>query len=212
MFDGGLAQAVVVRAGEVPAGDGWLGPRERLVQSGLRLPRRAAEWRAGRWAAKSAVARRLGIEPAGLEILAGPSGAPQAWTGTRRPAVNVSISHRDGCAFAVATPEAVEPGCDLELVEPRSPAFVEDWFTPRERSAVDGAAPGDRDELVTLIWSAKESVLKALHTGLRVDVRRVEVSARREDFDAEMDGERIHGWWKRDGRFVITAAALERTR
>lgn len=211
MFERAPLTAVKVRTDEVPAGDLWLGPHERTAQGRYRVGRRAAEWRMGRWAAKSAVARRVGVRPADIEILAGASGAPEAWFEGSRLPVNVSISHRDGRAIAVTTARDVEPGCDVELIEPRPAGFVEDWFTPRERAAIDQAVPAERNELITLIWSAKESVLKALHAGLQVDTRRVEVAPGRDGFDAVVNGRRIHGWWKRDGRFLITAAALERT-
>lgn len=205
-------RVVVVRDRDLPASDDWLLPRERELARRFAVPQRLAAWRAGRWAAKQAVAECMDVEPAGVEILPAADGAPEAWAGDERIPVSVSLSHRDGMAVAVATAGAYDAGCDVELVEPRCDGFAADWFTADERTAVELAAPSRRDELVALTWSAKESVLKALRTGLRVDTRRVEVSFARDAFEADTDGKRIRGWWKRDGRFVITAAALERKR
>lgn len=42
----------LVAADEVPAGDGWLSKAERRDQEELQAPKRRAEWRLGRWAAK----------------------------------------------------------------------------------------------------------------------------------------------------------------
>jgi len=68
-------------------------------------------------------------------------------------------------------------GCDLEIVEPRSDAFVEDFLTAAERSLVAGAPDEDaRHLLANLVWCGKESALKVLRTGLRRDTRSVEVS------------------------------------
>lgn len=203
-------RVVLVRGCDIPRSDEWLGPREREWARRYAVPHRLAAWKAGRWAAKQAVAGCVGMEPTRTEILPAADGAPEAWLGDERLPVSVSLSHRDGVAVATATPEAYAVGCDVELVEPRCAGFAADWFTFAERAAVERAAPGERDELVTLTWSAKESVLKAWRAGLRIDTRCVEVSFARAGFDADMDGRRISGWWRRDGPFVITAAAMER--
>ena len=47
---------------EVPPGEDWLSARERRALSRLSVPKRRAEWRLGRWAAKAAVAACLGAE------------------------------------------------------------------------------------------------------------------------------------------------------
>ncbi len=56
-------------------------------------------------------------------------------------------------------------GCDLELVEPRSDAFLADYFTADEQALVALAPAVERDKVVNLLWSAKESALKALGVG-----------------------------------------------
>ncbi|HEX2087258.1 MAG TPA: hypothetical protein VHF89_16365 [Solirubrobacteraceae bacterium] len=91
---------------DVPAGDGWLGPRERAVLAALDGERRRADWRLGRWAAK-----RLLRDP-GVEILPAADGAPEAWRGDDRLPLAVSIAHRRGRALAASAERAV--GCDLE--------------------------------------------------------------------------------------------------
>jgi 4'-phosphopantetheinyl transferase len=66
-------------------------------------------------------------------------------------------------------------GCDIELVKPRSDAFIEDYFTAEERELILSTEADHRPLVVTLLWSAKESALKALRTGLRADTRDVPV-------------------------------------
>jgi phosphopantetheinyl transferase len=84
---------------------------------------------------------------------------------------------------AVAPPSA-EVGCDLETVEPRSPAFLADYFTDAEPNLVARTPAAMRDRVLTLLWSAKESALKALGSGLRLDTRSV---------DAAPVGSMLHG-------------------
>jgi 4'-phosphopantetheinyl transferase len=67
-------------------------------------------------------------------------------------------------------------GCDLELIEPRSDGFVADYFTTEEQALVARAFAADRPRLCALLWSGKESALKALRMGLRMDTRCVMVS------------------------------------
>ena len=77
----------------------------------------------------------------------------------------LSISDRAGWAVCVTCPTAApagdprEPpavGCDLELVEPRTPGFVRDFFTAAEQGWIASRAAGDeRDMSANLVWSAK---------------------------------------------------------
>ena len=144
--------------------------------AGLRIDKRREDWRLGRWTAKAAVAAQLGAEPARIEILAAADGAPEAWLDGAPAPVSVSLSHRAGRAVAaVATPPAVV-GCDLELVEPRSPAFLREWLTADEQALVAQQAGAERDRLANLLWSAREAAAKVRREGLRLDVRNAEVT------------------------------------
>jgi 4'-phosphopantetheinyl transferase len=112
--------------------------------------------------------------------------------------------------------EEASLGCDLELVEPRSAAFVSDWFTPAEQDLVRRAAAGEqRDVLCNLVWSAKESALKVLQTGLRRDTRSVSVDVIDRDGERRWarlvvrseEGATFPGWWRRYGEFLVTLTA-----
>jgi 4'-phosphopantetheinyl transferase len=200
---------------QVPADDGWLEPAERVRLATLQIPARRADWRLGRWTAKHAVAAFLGARFAAVEIRPAEDGAPEALLGGEPAPVSLSFSHRAGRAACAVAPAGTALGCDLELVEPRSAAFVRDYLTPAEQALVEAAPELDHPLLVNLIWSAKESALKALRTGLRLDTRSVEVRL----LDGENEGWRpfaVHaretgqdfaGWWRRDGDWVLTLAA-----
>ncbi len=164
-------------AGDVPDDDAWLGPRERAVLAGLHVAKRRADWRLGRWAAKRALLGTAAVgpgavDPAAVELLAAPDGAPEAWVGGERLAVTVSWSHRAGRAVAAVAGPGVVVGVDLEVLEPRSAAFLAEWFSAAERAWV-----GDDVVLrANLLWTAKEAAAKVRREGLRLDVRSLVVT------------------------------------
>ena len=86
----------------------------------LRIEKRRADWRLGRYTAKSAVGALLGVDPGRVEIVAAPGGAPVAYLDGVRADVELSLSHRAGRALAVIASRGAALGCDLELIEARS--------------------------------------------------------------------------------------------
>jgi 4'-phosphopantetheinyl transferase len=165
--------------GERPPG--FLSASEREVWPGLRFPKRRREWLLGRWTAKCLLQR---CHPAyrslplqAITVGNDADGAPYLSVEGEGPlAMSLSISHRDDrafCALSSTLPPFV--GADLERVEPRDPAFAHDFFTHGEDARVWACTPSQRDTLITVVWSAKEAMLKALHHGLRVDTRSVEI-------------------------------------
>ena len=164
----------------LPAAVDWLSAAERSRADTLRYTKRRTDFLLGRWTLKLAVARVLGWpdDPAVLARIEGrnaPSGAPRLYIDGQRAARGVSLTDRAGCAVCLVADRAVALGCDVEIVEPRSDAFVRDYLTEAEQRLVDGAGPA-RDMAANLLWSAKESALKVLETGLRRDTRSVEVA------------------------------------
>jgi 4'-phosphopantetheinyl transferase len=194
----------------------------------MRHPKRRTEYLLRRLVVKHAVAIVTGrsTEPealAAIEVGNAPDGCPYVLVDGAPLGQDVSITDRAGWAVCVLGPAV---GCDLELVEPRSPAFLRDFLTEAERRSVDAQPAGnERDATANLIWSAKESALKALRTGLRRDTRSVEVTVD-PGFDTAIgttttitssgwgplavhgtEGVLLPGWWRRDGRFLLTVVA-----
>jgi len=166
---------------DVPAANQWLSPGELLSLGRMRFSKRRNDWRLGRWTAKRALAACLNlpcdlVALANIEIHAAASGAPEVFLFTQTTPVTISLSHRAGtamCAIALSGPGI---GCDLEVIEPRSNAFIADYLTAREQALVEQTLDEEQALLVTLLWSAKESALKALHVGLRLDTNSLDVS------------------------------------
>lgn len=201
------------------AGD-WLTAGEADRAAAMRFTKRRDEWLLARWTAKQALAAELGLadDSAALArieirtIIGGEAqGAPEVFVDGVSSQIGISLTDRAG--WAVCTVGAVdELGCDLELVEPRSEAFVRDFLTPREQAAVaDPPVDASRDAVANLVWSAKESALKVLRTGLRRATRSVEVGF----LDGSVDGWRplrvrteegreFPGWWRQYGEFLLT--------
>jgi 4'-phosphopantetheinyl transferase len=203
---------------QLPAVGEWLTPAERRRAAGLRYTKRRNDFLLGRWTLKLAVARVLGWpgDAAGLarvEARPAPTGAPRLYVDGRPAAHAVSLTDRAGCAVCLVAAGPGQVGCDIEIVEPRSDAFVRDYLTGPERRAVAAAGPV-RDTAANLIWSAKESALKVLETGLRRDTRSVEVTVpdlhppQRTWSPLQVrtaEGAVFPGWWRQSGPFLITA-------
>lgn len=204
---------------DVPDDDEWLDAREAARFATMSYPKRLSESRLGRWTAKSTAARFLDLPP-GREALARVSvrnamdGAPELSLDGRSAGVAIAMTDRSDWAVTALRRGHERIGCDLEVVEARSPAFVADYFTPAEQALV---AAGDHDLMANLIWSAKESALKVLRTGLRRDTRTVEVDLHPADDASDgawrpfrvavADGAPQTGWWIRHGAFVLTIAS-----
>lgn len=212
--------------GDLPADLEWLSARERDVLSRLHVAGRRRDWLLGRWTAKRAIASRRvcgakALPLALVEILAAPDGAPEVFIGSVAAPYRISISHRAGRAMCAVTARDNAIGCDLELVEPHDDALAEDFFTADELAVVRQATGIERDRLVAVLWSAKESALKLLREGLRLDTRAAEVVLEEQpDGDAwaalvvECPEQRclLPGWWRRMDDVVLTivsAAASE---
>jgi 4'-phosphopantetheinyl transferase len=90
--------------------------------------------------------------------------------------VSLSLSHRAGRSVAAIADDPTVLGCDLELVEPRSSAFVNEWLTPAERRFLSASGAGERARIANLIWTAKEAAAKVRREGLRLDVRHAVVT------------------------------------
>ncbi len=217
--------------GDMPTENQWLSAEEILCLASLRFLKRRSDWCLGRWTAKRAVAACLNLPDdvhslANIEILAAASGAPEVFLFKETGTVTISLSHSGGNALCTVAPYEVGLGCDLEVIEPRSDAFVTDYFTAYEQRLVETAPHQQRPLLSTALWSAKESSLKALHEGLRLETTCMEVqlldALPPEDQECwrpvrllspDVDGWRplqvsfrgaptFHGWWRAEDRIV----------
>ena len=151
-----------------------------------------------------------------IEIVADASGAPRAFISGRAAEVRISLSHRATVGACAVTSSIAALGCDLELVESRSESFLADYFTEQEHVML-ALAGKDRMRMAAVLWSAKESALKALGEGLRMDTRSVSVT-RIENGESWSrlsvscdTGEVFQGWWREESRLVRTMVSAPAT-
>ena len=222
-------QWLAIGEGQIPAGRGWLTDAECTRADSMRFTKRRTEYLLRRLAGKRAVAAAVGFpaDPTSLRrvgVLNRPTGAPFVQVDGGDLGLDVSLTDRAGAAVCLVGPDLGAVGCDLEVVESRSEGFVRDFLTPAEQHVVTSMPDLDsRDAAANLIWSAKESALKVLRTGLRADTRTVEVviedpqglgtdqagsdSSRWRSLTVRTVKGPFPGWWRRDGVFLITVAA-----
>jgi 4'-phosphopantetheinyl transferase len=205
----------------VPAANDWLCANEIVTLNGLRFAKRRTDWRLGRWTAKHAVASFLDLPAsplalARIEIRPASSGAPEIFMANKFLPVTISVSHRAGAALCAIVLSQVQLGCDLEVIEPHSAAFVTDYFTDEEQDMVVRTPSAERSRVLALLWSAKESALKALREGLRLDTRCVSVRPTVGACDLFswsplqvrcVDGQIFRGWWQSMGNVIRTVVA-----
>jgi 4'-phosphopantetheinyl transferase len=206
---------------DVPEGDEWLSAAERDVLAPLWAPKRRRDWRLGRWTAKRALIRAgvLGPAPiddahawARLSVRADEAGVPCVFEDGRKSPWLVSISHTGEHGMAVVALEPAAIGCDVETIGRHAEEFVVDCFTDAERALAGEASEEARSRTVTTIWSAKESALKALGLGLRLDTRQVEVTLPScapiadawRPLVVHAASTQFHGWWRIDGDLAMT--------
>lgn len=212
----------------LPEGTGWLTPFEARRAASMRYTKRRTEYLVRRLTAKHAVLSTVGWEAdvATLARVSVPNrltGAPYVEIDGEPLGLDVSLTDRAGWGVCLVGSDIGAVGCDVEIVEPRSAGFVSDFLTPAERDVVGDAGDEEqRQVLANLFWSAKESALKVLRTGLRRDTRTVQV-------ELDDPGMRTHGqwsplrvvsthaagqavmpgWWLRDGVWLLSVCYAE---
>jgi 4'-phosphopantetheinyl transferase len=205
----------------------FLAPVELEKLTTMRFPKRRDDWLLGRWTAKRLLKycrpefNSLSLRE--IEITNAPSGAPVLrFPSSGGLGVTVSISHSNGAAFcALNFNPDLRIGADLEWIETRFAGLVGDYFTEAEASLVNAYPAGQRDIAVNLVWSIKESMLKSLNLGLRLDTRKIEVLNIGEIGEekntpawlpievASQVVEKLNwlAWWKQANGFVVTLSA-----
>jgi len=141
----------------------WLCEEEQRQYKAFRFQKRRMEWLAGRIAAKKLMRKILGGNPSPKSIqIVFENGGPCAKMGD--VLWPISISHSNGLAAAAALKNGDYVGMDLEVSEPRNPAWLDMAFHDAEK------VRGLSDAELTELWTQKEAVLKYLRLGLKVDL------------------------------------------
>lgn len=150
----------------------YLDPVELELFSSFSFAKRQLEWLGGRMAAKRSALTLIATPPglplsyADYRIAAEASGRPYlcCLRGAQANLPAISISHSHGMAGAMAV-AGHSCGLDLQRITPKVISVRERFASSEERSIIN-AAPGlhgqDEATLLTLLWSAKEALRKAI--------------------------------------------------
>lgn len=143
----------------------WLHAADQECSRAYAFPRRRHSFLLGRRAAQRALVALLGLSPdEALEVRPGVLGYPVvASADHRRP--QVSIAHTRGMSVAVAFFEDHLMAIDLEHVAPPRREAIRRYCRPAECALLD-AQEGSPGLIETALWACRESLSKALRTGL----------------------------------------------
>ena len=153
----------------------FLHPKELEYYFHLEFERRVKSYLTGRYVAKRAVSFLVGEDS--LERICIEQGI------FHHPVVNVpnttnvqvSITHCDDLAAAIAFSEELPMGIDIERISADRNKVLETQMTLKESSLLS-SLPYFYETILTLFWTAKEALSKILKTGLTTSFHIYEIS------------------------------------
>lgn len=92
------------------------------------------------------------------------------------PNIRVSISHDKLASIALAYPEEHPMGIDIESINTDKASEIEDYLTSHEINLISDFN-SSHNLVVTIIWTAKESLSKVLKTGLTTSLSVLEIKS-----------------------------------
>lgn len=124
----------------------------------------------GKLCGKLAVSKFCNISKFGIAIHHGVFGQPIVESNSKN--VKISISHINNTAFAMAFHEETLCGCDIELVQKNNINTISQVLTEKEKKICT-----PNTELISyhILWSAKESLAKAINLGFLINMDLLEV-------------------------------------
>lgn len=149
----------------------WLDEEERSRRERFRHAGRRRQYTLCRAALRAILCGRLGCANEVLSFVESERGKPHALLrGTPAP-VSSSVSH-SGVHGLLAVARDGRLGVDVEERVARKDldALMEAVLTPEERAEIVAAGAGERSGRFYGIWTIKEALVKALGTGLRLDL------------------------------------------
>ena len=127
---------------------------------------------------KSALLEEYGLEIEASDILRGEHGKPYI----NENGVHFSISHCKDRAAVLLSPYPC--GVDIERIRPINPAVISRVCTEKEKAFI-----GDSARRFALIWTLKESYVKAIGRGLGLGLKNVEFTVNGDKITSNLGGE-----------------------
>jgi phosphopantetheine--protein transferase-like protein len=177
------------------------------------------QWVAGRLASKQALNDYLvaqghnPIPPQEISVLYNPNGSPILCDlKGKKLDFLISISHSNEYAVAsIAEAKDLSGlGIDIEKIRSFRTETTTAFMTERELEIYERAPADQKNYFATLIWTGKESVLKALGTGLKIHPGRIELGQSSPNFETSkvhLDGTALELYlnWTIHNHFYIIA-------
>lgn len=149
-----------------------LAPRRREEIERFRFWPDAMRSLAAELLARAVIGRRLGRPNAEIVFIRGPNGKPRL---ERAGGFEFNFSHSG--RWIVCASGFSPVGADVERIGSFAWEDVEDTLSPEERKRLDPSADGAWRAAFTVLWTAKESYLKALGAGLDIPPSELTVEA-----------------------------------
>lgn len=129
---------------------------------------------AARGTLRSILARYAGVLPKAIRFGYGKHGKP--WL-ANDATIDFNLSHSEDLAM-LAVGNRSPVGIDIECVKPGlvAPDLIDMIFSQQEKSKLAELSSNEMESFFFRIWTAKESYLKLLGSGLSIDPRCVEVT------------------------------------
>ena len=156
----------------------WLDEGERSRRERFGHAGRRRQYTLCRAALRAILCGRLGCANEALSFGEEGRGKPVALLSGNPAPVTFSVSH-SGIHGLIAVATAGRLGVDVEERVPRRDldALMAAVLTPAERAEIEAAGGGERIGRFYGLWTIKEALVKALGTGLRLDLAGLEVPA-----------------------------------
>lgn len=147
---------------------------ERQYADSLKFDRRKHSYLLGRIAAKLAIINITSQQPDSIYIDNGIFQFPIV-NQVVGQSIQVSISHCDDIAVALAFPEKHPIAIDIERINEEQAQAIQQQLSHHEQFILSGYgfSPGEGN---TMLWTIKEALSKILRTGLMMDLKILEVS------------------------------------
>lgn len=165
---------LVVKKEETPKAKDFLTTFEYKQYEHFKMPKRAEEWLAGRYAVKKLAMDFFTFPMTRMQIKNDKNGTPilQAEGGNN---LTISLTHSGEYAAAAISLTGDLIGIDLEQIETRPEGWVKEYFHEEE---ILENTPAFHTEL----WAKKEAVVKLLQIGLNVPAKDIKIVKDKIDF------------------------------
>ena len=103
------------------------------------------------------------------------------------PDIHYNLSHADGIACCMVAD--AECGIDCERIRPYRPNVIKRSFSDNEKFLLESTPESERDKIFFMLWTLKESYVKATGTGISYPLNTVNFS-----FDSGIINTNIQGY------------------